>query len=82
MCHGVKNGELTKRSNNLCFKSELILESTSKVADTSFAVTSNIWNFADVVVHLATGEKKHRDQTKGGPQVAVLDDRQYEWSRD
>ena len=68
--------KLTHCGNDLGLETELILEATSKVVDTTLAVGLNIWDLADVVEHVSAGEKQNSDQADGSPEVAVLDDRQ------
>ena len=74
--------EHTHCSNDLRLETELVLEATSKVGDTSLAVTSHVWHLADVVVHVTTGEEEYGNQTDGGPEVTVLDDRKDIWCGD
>ena len=66
--------KLTHRSNDLSLKTELVLEATSEVADTTLAVGLNIGDLADVVEHVATGEEEDGDQADGCPEVAALED--------
>lgn len=67
---------LTDGCNNLSFHAELVLESTSKVADTALTIACNIWNLPDVIEHLSTGEQEDGNQTDGSPEVSVLDNGQ------
>ena len=66
--------KLTHCGNDLSLKTELVLEATSEVADTTLAVGLNIGDLADVVEHVSAGEEQDKNQADGGPQVAVLDD--------
>ena len=68
--------KLTHCGNDLSLKTELVLEATSEVADTTLAVGLNIGDLADVVEHVSAGEEQNGDQADGGPEVAVLNDRQ------
>lgn len=67
---------LTNGCNDLGFHAELVLESTSKVADTALTIACNIRNLPDVIEHLSTGEQEDGNQTDGSPEVSVLDNRQ------
>jgi hypothetical protein len=69
-----RGSKLTHGSNNLSLETELVLETASKVRDTTLAVACNVRDLADVVEHVATGEEKDSDQTEGGPEVAALED--------
>ena len=68
--------KLTHCGNDLSLKTELVLEATSEVADTTLAVGLNIGDLADVIEHVSAGEEQNGDQADGGPEVAVLNDRQ------
>lgn len=68
--------KLTDGGDNLRLHAELVLETASKVADATLAITSNVGDLSDVVEHVAAGEEKHHDQAEGSPQIAVLDDGQ------
>lgn len=65
--------KLTKSGNNLRLQPVLALEPRGKVADTPLAIRSNVRDLADVVVHVARGEQKNRDERDGGPDVAGLE---------
>lgn len=68
--------KLTHGGNDLSLQSELVLETTSEVANSALAIGCNVGNLADVVEHVAAGEEQDSDQADGGPEVAVLDDRE------
>jgi hypothetical protein len=76
LSRGGTTKKLTHCGNDLSLKTELVLEATSKVADTTLAVGLNIGDLADVVEHVSAREEQDGDQADGGPEVAVLDDRQ------
>jgi hypothetical protein len=76
MSRGGTTEELTHCGNDLSLKTELVLEATSKVADTTLAVGLDIGDLADVVEHVSAREEENGDQADGGPEVAVLNDRQ------
>lgn len=74
--------ELTHSSNNLRLKTELVLETTSKVGHTAPTIACHIWHLANVVVHVSASEKEDSDQADCSPEVAVLDDREDVWGCD
>lgn len=47
---------LTHSGNDLCLKTELVLETTSEVADSTLAIGSDVRDFADVVEHVSAGK--------------------------
>lgn len=53
--------ELTHSCNDLCLQAILVGEASCKVADSTLTITSNIWNFSDVVEHVSTGEEENRN---------------------
>ena len=63
---------LTHSSNNLALKTELVAETSGKVADATLAVARNVGNLTNVVEHMAAGEEQHSDQAERSPQVTVL----------
>lgn len=67
---------LTDSRDNLRFKAELVLETSSEVRNPTLTVSSNVWDLANVVEHVAACEEKNRHQADGRPDVAVLDNRQ------
>ena len=69
-------GKLTDSSNDLCLETELVLEATGEVGETTLAVVTSVGHLADVVEHVSAGEEQNGDQADGGPEVAVLNDRQ------
>jgi hypothetical protein len=73
---GGTEDKLTHCSNDLGLETELVLEATSKVVDTTLTVGLNIWDLADVVEHVSAREEQNSDQADGSPEVAVLNDRQ------
>jgi hypothetical protein len=76
LSRGGTEDKLTHCSNDLGLETELVLEATSKVVDTTLAVGLNIWDLADVVEHVSAREEQNSDQADGSPEVAVLNDRQ------
>lgn len=76
MSRGRTTRKLTHCGNDLSLETELVLEATSKVADAALAVGLNIGDLADVVEHVSAREEQDSDQADGGPEVAVLNDRQ------
>lgn len=71
--------ELTNCSNDLCFDTKLVGESTSEVRDASFSVSSHIWDLSDVIIHMSTGEHKDHYQAQDCPYVSVLEHRKDVW---
>jgi hypothetical protein len=67
---------LTNCSNNLRLETELILETSGKVADTTLSIARHIWHLSDVVEHVSACEEQNRDQADCSPQVSVLDERE------
>lgn len=59
------------------FQSKLVLEASCNIADAAMAISNNIWNFPNMVEHMATNEEENGDQADGSPNIAVLDDRQH-----
>jgi hypothetical protein len=53
----------------------LVAETTSKVADSTFAISTSVLDLPDVIEHMAAREQEHGNQAEGGPKVAVLQDR-------
>lgn len=70
---GPDRPKLTHSGDNLCLETELVLEATGEVADTTLAVGSNIRDLANVVEHVTAGEEQDHDQADSSPEVAVLD---------
>jgi len=70
---------LTHSCNDLSLKTILALESSSKVTDTSMAITNNIRYFSDVIEHVSTCEEENHNQADSSPDVAVLDDWDKKW---
>ena len=73
--------ELTNCSNNLCFNAELVGESTSEIRDASSSISSNVWDFSNMIVHVSTGEHEDRDQAQYCPYVSVLNHWEDVWVR-
>ncbi len=65
----------THGSDNLGLQPELVGKATGEVAHATFAVSSNIRYFSDMVEHVAAGEHQYGDETYGSPEVSVLYDR-------
>lgn len=65
----------THGSYNLGFQPELVGKATGEVAHATFAVSSNIRYFSDMVEHVAACEHQYGDETYGSPEVPVLYDR-------
>jgi Fic family protein len=63
---------LTYGSNYLSFQSILVREASRKVANTSTTISGDVWDLADMVIHVATGEEKDKDQADSSPHVSVL----------
>lgn len=63
---------LTDSSHNLRLQSKLVAEATRKVVDATLSVARDIGDLANMVEHVATGEKQHGDEAERGPKVAVL----------
>lgn len=72
----------THGSDNLCFQTELVLETASKVGETTLAVTRDIRNLPDVVEHVARSEEQNGNEGDGGPEVTVLEDGKEIWASD
>ena len=70
---GPNRSKLTHSGNDLCLETELVLEATGEVADTTLAISSNVRNLANVIEHVTAGEEQDHDQADGSPEVAVLD---------
>jgi hypothetical protein len=58
---------LTHGGNDLRLQSELVAETSSKVADSSFAISSSVLDLPDVVEHVSAGEQKNSNQTDRSP---------------
>lgn len=66
---------LTDGGNDLRFKTELVLESSSEVRNSTVAISSDVRDLANVIEHVAACEKQNGHQADGRPYVAVL----YDW---
>ena len=60
----------------MCLETELVLEAAGEVGETTLAIVTSVGHLADVVEHVSAGEEQNGDQADGGPEVAVLNDRQ------
>lgn len=69
----------THSRNNLSLKAILVGKSSSKIADTTSAVTGNIWYFSDMVEHVSGSEEKNGNQADSCPNIAVLENRHKVW---
>lgn len=63
---------LTHCCDNLRLQAKLILESASNIRNAAFAVSGNIWNFTDVVEHVAADKEENSNHATGRPNVSVL----------
>lgn len=70
-----KSQDTVDSGNDLALKTELVAKSTGKVADTTLAITLYVGRLANVVEHVAGGEKEDGDQRESSPEVAVLQER-------
>ncbi len=68
---------LTYGSHDLCLQAKLVLESTSKVTNTSVSISGHIRDLSNVIEHLTAGEEEDGDQAESRPEVAVLNDGQH-----
>lgn len=68
--------KLTHSGYDLSFQTVLIRKPSSKVADTTSPIPSNVWNLSDVIKHMATCEEKNSYQAYSCPEVAILNDGQ------
>lgn len=53
--------ERTHRGYNLRLQSKLVLEAIREVTHTSLAIARHVWDFSNVVEHVATSEQEDRD---------------------
>lgn len=64
--------EPTHGGNDLGFQAVLVGESSSKIADSTSTIASDVRYLSDMVKHMSTGEKKNSNQADSGPNVTVL----------
>ena len=64
-------GPHTHGGNNLRLHPVLVLETASEVAYTPLAVPCDIRDLANVIKHVAAGEKENGDEADSSPHVAV-----------
>lgn len=75
----MESQELTNCSDDLCFNTELVGESTGEIRDASPSVSGDIWDFSNMVVHVSTGEHEDRNQAQYRPYVSILQHRKDVW---
>lgn len=67
---GSESQHTVQASNNLALDAELILEASSEVCDTAFAIARDVRWSTDVVEHVARSEQKDCDDAESSPEIA------------
>ena len=72
----VETFELTNGGDDLRLHAVLVLEAAGEVANASPTIPCDVRHLPDLVEHVAAGEQQYADEADGGPDIAVLDDRE------